>query len=93
MLGTCTPGNKQKLDSISSFCEAYDPSAPLEVSKLNTFPIPTAAPAEAIVAAPAPIDFAPSNISNGEKLATLFHSRFFVLVASKPRSFSLGHLT
>ncbi|KAI5389615.1 hypothetical protein KIW84_075052 [Lathyrus oleraceus] len=33
MLGTCTPDNKQKLDSIYSFCEAYDPSAPLEVSK------------------------------------------------------------
>jgi hypothetical protein len=33
MLGTRTPDNKQKLDSISSFCEAYDPSAPLEVSK------------------------------------------------------------
>ncbi|CAI8611255.1 unnamed protein product [Vicia faba] len=30
MLGTCTPDNKQKLDSISSFCEAYDPSARLE---------------------------------------------------------------
>ncbi|OIW06257.1 hypothetical protein TanjilG_19936 [Lupinus angustifolius] len=30
MLGTCTPDNKENLDSISSFCEAYDPSAPLE---------------------------------------------------------------
>lgn len=35
----------------------------LWIKLLNTFPIPTAAPANAIVAAPAPIDLAPSNIS------------------------------
>lgn len=34
---------------------------PNHITKLNTFPIPIAAPAEAIVAAPAPIDFAPDN--------------------------------
>ena len=33
MLGTRTPDNKHKFDSISSLCEAYDPSTPLEVSK------------------------------------------------------------
>ncbi|GAU46668.1 hypothetical protein TSUD_184560 [Trifolium subterraneum] len=36
MLGTCTPDNKQKLNSISSFCEAYDPSAPLELVDPST---------------------------------------------------------
>ncbi|KAG9438896.1 hypothetical protein H6P81_021194 [Aristolochia fimbriata] len=36
------------------------------IEELRTFPIPTAAPAEAIVAAPAPIDFAPSNIKSRE---------------------------
>src|SRR3569623_3804188 len=42
--------------------------------ELKTFPMPTAAPANAIVAQPAPINFAPSNMLNfdvGEFLKTM----------------------
>lgn len=34
------------------------------VKGLDTFPIPAAAPAKAMVAAPAPINFAPSSVTN-----------------------------
>jgi hypothetical protein len=33
------------------------------IKELKTFPIPAAAPAEAIVAAPAPINFEPYNLT------------------------------
>jgi hypothetical protein len=39
---------------------------------VRIIPIPTAAPAKAIVAAPAPIDLAPSNMSSRDM--TLFHA-------------------
>ena len=34
------------------------------VEGLDTFPVPATAPAEAMVAAPAPINFAPSSVTN-----------------------------
>ena len=70
--------------------------APRNESKnARTFPIPTAAPAEAIVAAPAPIDLAPSNISRREfarhAFPKLYFPGFFV-DSSSPPSFFLGHI-
>lgn len=47
-----------------NYCLANDGFRAMEwIKELNTFPIPIA-PAEAIVVALAPIDFAPSNISS-----------------------------
>lgn len=42
------------------------------IKELKTFPIPTAAPAKAIVAAPAPIHFAPSNIRKSREETSHF---------------------
>ncbi|CAK9142964.1 unnamed protein product [Ilex paraguariensis] len=44
------------------------------IKELNTFPMPTAAPAKAIVAAPAPIDLAPYNISSCESSSSFIMS-------------------
>ncbi|OMP01970.1 hypothetical protein CCACVL1_02957 [Corchorus capsularis] len=53
------------------------------INELNTFPIPTAAPAKAIVAAPAPIDLAPSSIFKTLLLLS------FPLQKAAPQEFSL----
>ncbi|CAK9170221.1 unnamed protein product [Ilex paraguariensis] len=44
------------------------------IKELNTFPMPTAAPAKAIVAAPAPIDLVPYNISSYEPSSSFIMS-------------------